>query len=202
MNATQRASKPNPIYGYKIATIRAQTDGTTIYRLSHDVWKDFLHPSKLKDWHEKEVESKFPKQVNFESASKKVKEQVFSNMYLKVFEPNDMLLEAGTMPKDLLFLVSGKIALYQRYNDNKGENPKSNKFVVQSDVGPRKQKSIISKDFGEIFLEKVINSSDRYEMLGIECDLNGIASPYTYIALDRTLAFCSGAVNLYRDIMR
>lgn len=114
MNANQRASKPNPIYGYNIATIRAQTAGTTIYRLRHDVWKDFLHPSKLKDWHEKEVESKFPKQVNFESASKKVKEQVFSNMYLKVFEPNDMLLEAGTMPKDLLFLVSGKIALYQR----------------------------------------------------------------------------------------
>ena len=51
-------------------------------------------------------------------------------------------------------------------------------------------------------MEKVINNSDSYEMLGIECDLNGIASPYTYIALDRTLAFCSGAVTLYRDIMR
>ena len=39
-------------------------------------------------------------------------------------------------------------------------------------------------------------------MLGIECDLNGIASPYTYIAKERTLAFCSGAINLYRDMLR
>ena len=58
------------------------------------------------------MESKFPEQVRFESASKKVKEQVFKNMYLKVFEPNDMILEAGTMPKDLLFVIYGKVALY------------------------------------------------------------------------------------------
>ena len=121
-----------------MVSMKAKTAGTTIYRLRHDVYDDFLHPSKLKDWHEKEVESKFPTQVRFDSASKKVKEQVFSNMFLKVFEPNDMILQAGTMPKDLIFLISGKIALYQRPSEDINHiNP--NLFVVQSTVGPRKQ---------------------------------------------------------------
>lgn len=35
-------------------------------------------------------------------------------MHLRVFEPNDMILQAGAMPRDLLFLISGKISLYQR----------------------------------------------------------------------------------------
>ena len=39
-------------------------------------------------------------------------------------------------------------------------------------------------------------------MLGAECDLNGIASPYTYVAKEQTYAFCSPAVSLYKDILR
>lgn len=200
--ADARQTKPNPIYGYKIKSIHAKTSGTTIYRLRYDVFKEFLHPSKLKDWHEKEVESKFPSQASFENSSKKVKEHVYSNMHLRVFEPNEVLLEAGCMPKDLMFLISGKIALYQRLPDTQTQLNKPKKFVVQSVIGPRKEISILEKTYGELFMEKVVNSSEKYELLGIECDLNGIASPYTYIARERTLAFCSGAVALYRDIMR
>ena len=62
--------------------------------------------------------------------------------------------------------------------------------------------SILDKTYGEIVVEKLIDSSKEYELLGIECDLNGIASPYTYVAKERTLVFCSGAVSLYREILR
>ena len=58
------------------------------------------------------------------------------------------------------------------------------------------------KTYGEVFLEKVIDSSDGYELLGDECDFNMVASPYTYIAKDRVIAFVTGAVNLYRDILK
>lgn len=58
-------------------------------------------------------------------------------MHLRVYEPNDMILAAGTMPKDLLFLISGKIALYQRAPE--GEGPKHlNPFIIKSIVGPKK----------------------------------------------------------------
>ena len=55
---------------------------------------------------------------------------------------------------------------------------------------------------GECFLEKVIDSSVEFEVLGPESDLNGIASPYTYVAKERTVALCSPSVQLYRDILR
>ena len=35
-------------------------------------------------------------------------------MWLKVFEPNEVLLHAGNLPKDLLFLVSGTILIFRQ----------------------------------------------------------------------------------------
>ena len=108
----------NPIYGYNIVSIKATKPGTTIYRLKSSVYKDFLSPSRLKMWHEKEIESKFPSHVNFESASKKAREQIFNSMSLKAFHPGDIMLQAGHMPSDLMFLVSGKIQVLQKSNQN------------------------------------------------------------------------------------
>ena len=73
---------------------------------------------------------------------------------------------------------------------------------VKTEPGPRKAQMMAEKTHGEVFLEKVINSNDKYEILGDECDLNMVASPYTYIAKDRVVAFVTGAVSLYRDILR
>jgi len=39
-------------------------------------------------------------------------------------------------------------------------------------------------------------------MVGPESDLNGITSPYTYVAKERTIAICSPSIQLYRDILR
>ena len=69
-------------------------------------------------------------------------------------------------------------------------------------TGPRKGMSVLDGTYGEVYLDKVITDNDQYEMLGSECDLNGIASPYTYVAKEQTYAFCSPAVNLYKDILR
>ena len=51
-------------------------------------------------------------------------------------------------------------------------------------------------------MDKVVNQGDNFEMLGFECDLNGMASPYTYVTTARTIVLETGAVNLYRDILR
>ena len=69
-------------------------------------------------------------------------------------------------------------------------------------TGKRKEMSVLDGTYGEVYLDKVITDNGTYEMLGAECDLNGIASPYTYVAKDQTYAFCSPAVNLYKDILR
>ena len=47
-----------------------------------------------------------------------------------------------------------------------------------------------------------MRKEDSYEMLGLECDLNRLVSPYTYVTKERTIVFEAGAVNLYRDILR
>ena len=107
----------NPIYGYNIISFKAVKPGTTIYRIRHDIFKHFFAPENIKKWHEKEVERKFPKQVRFENASKKIKEQIFSSMTLRSFDPNDVMLRAGTMPNELMFLVSGKIQILQKADD-------------------------------------------------------------------------------------
>ena len=91
--------------------MRAKKDGTTIFRLDNKVFREFLDPSRIKQWYDKEVESRFPDEVRFATASKKVKEQIFNSMSLRVFEPNEVMLKAGTMPNDLLFLVKGRIQL-------------------------------------------------------------------------------------------
>ena len=105
----KRNAEPNPIYGYRTVSIKATAPGTTIYRLRASFFREFLHPNMLKNWHEKAIESKFPTQFNFESASKKAREQMLNAMSIKAFEPGDIILKAGTMPDNLMFLISGKI---------------------------------------------------------------------------------------------
>ena len=48
----------------------------------------------------------------------------------------------------------------------------------------------------------MIDSSGEFEVLGPESDFNGIASPYTYVAKERTITLCSPSVQLYKDILR
>ena len=38
-------------------------------------------------------------------------------MTLRSFDPNDVMLRAGTMPNELMFLVSGKIQILQKADD-------------------------------------------------------------------------------------
>ena len=38
-------------------------------------------------------------------------------------------------------------------------------------------------------------------MIGEECDLLGIASPYTYIAKSKTLVYCISVEQLYKDLL-
>ena len=38
-------------------------------------------------------------------------------MTLRSFEPNDVMLRAGTMPKEVMFLVSGKIQVLQKADE-------------------------------------------------------------------------------------
>ena len=57
-------------------------------------------------------------------------------MTLRSFDPNDVLLRAGTMPKELMFLVSGKIQVLQKADELiEGDN---NSFKAQTVAGPKK----------------------------------------------------------------
>lgn len=122
-------------------------------------------------------------------------------MYLKIYEPNEIILKVGESPKSVHFLVSGCIQAFQKPADGKPDN--KNAMKLKTEPGPRLQAQVLQKTtFGECFLEKLINSKDPYEVLGPESDLNGMVSPYTYIAKERTIAICSPSIQLYRDILR
>ena len=114
----------------------------------------------MKEWNEKVIESKFPSKVCFELASKKVKEAIFNNMSLRVYEPNDVILQAGCMPDDLLFLISGKIQLLQEKAKVATKYPAAHPHVVTQVVGPTKKQILLEKTHGEVFLEKVINENE------------------------------------------
>lgn len=120
---------------------------------------------------------------------------------MRIFEPGDVILEATHMPKDLLLLVSGTILVVKKRSDSKPPNPTTFRALVEP--GPKKLTNLVSKHFGEIFMEKVINpEAEKFEVLGDECDLNSVTSPYTYIAKDRVVVLGSAVIQLYRDILR
>ena len=120
---------------------------------------------------------------------------------MSVFEPNEIILKAGDSTSAILFLASGCIQVYQKPSDTKPEHPNTHK--LKTEPGPRRQTQVLQKTkFGECFLEKVIDSSVEFEVLGPESDLNGIVSAYTYVAKELTVALCSPSVQLYRDVLR
>lgn len=78
-----------------------------------------------------------------------------------------------------------------------------NAFKLPTEPGPRREALVLKKTvLGDVFLDKVIDSKVQYEMLGPEGDLNGLSSPYTYVAKERTISICSPSIQLYRDILR
>lgn len=78
-----------------------------------------------------------------------------------------------------------------------------NAFKLPTEPGPRREALVLKKTvLGDVFLDKVIDSKVQYEMLGPEGDLNGLSSPYTYVAKERTISICSPSIQLYKDILR
>jgi len=74
---------------------------------------------------------------------------------------------------------------------------------VNTGLGHRTEQLILEKKvFGEVFIDKVIDWREQLEIVGTECDLNGLTSPYTYIAKQLTFAFEIEAVGLYTDMMK
>ena len=132
-----RNTRPNPIFGYNIVSVTATQPGTTIYRLKKDVFNEFLRFDRIRLWYEKEVESKLPKQVRFETASKKIRQAVLNSIKMRIYEPNIVLLRAGDLPKNLLFLVQGRIQVLSKSADAEKSHP--NAFILQTEVGPRNE---------------------------------------------------------------
>ncbi len=120
--------RPNPIYGFKIVSIKATGDGTTIYRLDHALHKEFLGAGQARKWFEKEIESKFPDTVNFSSASRKIKQHLFNSISMKIYKPGEILLKAGSMPDEIKFLAQGRIQVLQKLKEDEDEHPNAFKL--------------------------------------------------------------------------
>ena len=58
------------------------------------------------------------------------------------------------------------------------------------------------KEFGQVICtRKVSEPQERVTMIGDECDLLGIASPYTYIVKSKTLCYCIKFEQFYKDML-
>ena len=130
---------------------------------------------------------KFPLQVRLDSCTKRVKEKFFKNFRISKHEPGEVILKAGTMPLSIFFVVKGRVEVRSR---TKPLNQYQNSFIAKKALVSRQAVLIEQQEiFGQKICDIKANGTDLYKMIGEECDLLGIASPYSYIVAEDTLVY-------------
>ena len=76
-------------------------------------------------------------------------------------------------------------------------------ITITTDPGSRIA-TLIQKgqEFGQVLCTRSHTSlQEKATMIGEECDLLGIASPFTYICKKRTLAFCIKVETFFQELL-
>ena len=193
-------SKPNPLFGYRIAKVASVTPGTVILRVAHRAFMDFLHPElSLYNWTEKDQNSRFPPDIRLESSTKKNKDAFFSHFSLKRFDVGEVLLKAGEMPSCLLLMAKGRLDVL---SETKPFQRAENVFAIAMELGSRSATLVQRGEaYGKVFCTQGSNGQETYPCIGEECDLLGITSPYTYIATEPTLVYAVPVEAFYRSLL-
>lgn len=93
------------------------------------------------------------------------------------------------MPDKVFLVIQGQITVYSHHPQNGIEIERDKNAVVHKIYpGSRVQTLIQKGEYGKAFLQQDI-SSENTELFGIECDLLGITSPYSYIASSPVYAY-------------
>lgn len=74
---------------------------------------------------------------------------------------------------------------------------------IQIEPGSRTSKLIREgKEYGELFCTRSAEQlSEKATMIGEECDLLGLASPYTYIVKKRTLMYTVPVESFFKELL-
>lgn len=118
---------------------------------------------------------------------------------MKRFEPGDVILKAGEMPDNLMMIASGKVEVLSEMTPfQRAENV----FAINKELSSRTA-TLIQKGeaYGKVFCKQEANGQETYSLIGDECDLLGIVSPYTYIAKERTLIYTCPVEQFYRNLL-
>ena len=194
-----KRAKPNPLFGYKIEKIASAGAGTVILRVRHEAFMDFLHPETIYNWTEKDQISRFPIDMRLESSTKKNKDQFFGHFSLKKFDQGDVLLKAGEMPSCLMMVAKGRVDVM---SESKPFQRAENVFAITMEPGSRST-ALVQKGeaYGKVFCTQDANGRETFQIIGDECDLLGLASPYTYIAKETTLVYAVPVEPFYRGLL-
>ena len=160
---------------------------TVILRVKHSAYMDFLHPEIIGNWHEKDQNAKFPPEIRLESSTKKNKDQFFSHFSLKKFMPGEVLLKAGSMPDSVMMMVKGAVDVM---SETKPFQRAENVFAIKMELGSRSPVLIQKGEvYGKVVCKQNSNGQECFTIIGEECDLLGVTSPYSYIAKEPTLVY-------------
>ena len=76
-------------------------------------------------------------------------------------------------------------------------------ITIKTDPGSRISNLIQKgREFGQVLCSRKISGlQERVTMIGEECDLLGIASPYSYIVKSKTLAYQIKVDSFYKELL-
>ena len=201
-----RAKRPhgiNPLYGHYIESIRCVKPGTFVYRIKSSVYDEFLGPDSFRKWQEKELLSVFPPQIRLEGSTKKQQEQMLKQFVIKEFQPSQTILRHRELPTEIYIMLTGEIQVLGHTREEEQDVTKKEIVTIKTEPGSRVS-TLIQKgeEFGQVLCTREHQSlQENSTIIGEECDLLGIASPYSYICKKRTLVYAIKVETFFKELL-
>lgn len=97
-------------------------------------------------------------------------------------------------------MIEGEILVMGQTKDQKSLHEV---ITIRTDPGSNITSLIMAgKEYGQVLCSRTVaNLPEKATMIGEECDLLGMASPYTYIAKQRTLVFVTKVEKFYKEML-
>ena len=112
------------------------------------------------------------------------------------------MLKRGHMPEEIYIVILGEIQILGQTREEKLEHEI---ITIRTDPGTRTETLIQQgREYGQLLCTREIKELQEnvVTMIGEECDLLGLASPYSYIVKSKTLAYTIKVETFYSQLLQ
>lgn len=104
----------NPVYGYKIKSIRGLEDQTEVQMIDNEVYKQFLSTknSKWEGVSDKELLEQFINEFCLQESKSKWRQKLLQMFTIERIYPKQVLLWEGQIPDKVFMLFEGDVEVY------------------------------------------------------------------------------------------